>query len=48
MDRLLKLADANTRIVPGFGPVMMRAQLQVERDVMKDDLRPHGRSRAGG
>jgi len=35
MDRLLKLADANTRIVPGFGPVMTRAQLQVERDVMK-------------
>jgi len=35
MDRLLKLADANTRIVPGFGPVMTPAQLQVERDVMK-------------
>ena len=35
MDRLLKLADANTRIVPGFGPVMTRAELQVERDVMK-------------
>ena len=35
MDRLLKLADANTRIVPGFGPVMSRAELQVERDVMK-------------
>ena len=35
MDRLLKLADANTRIVPGFGPVMTRAELQTERDVMK-------------
>ena len=35
MDRLLKLSDASTRIVPGFGPVMTRAQLQVERDVMK-------------
>jgi glyoxylase-like metal-dependent hydrolase (beta-lactamase superfamily II) len=35
MDRLLTLADANTRIVPGFGPVMSRAELQVERDVMK-------------
>jgi glyoxylase-like metal-dependent hydrolase (beta-lactamase superfamily II) len=35
MDRLLKLADANTRIVPGFGPVMTRAELQIERDVMK-------------
>jgi glyoxylase-like metal-dependent hydrolase (beta-lactamase superfamily II) len=35
MDRLLKLSDANTRIVPGFGPVMRRAELQAERDVMK-------------
>ena len=35
MDRLVKLADVNTRIVPGFGPVMSRAELQVERDVMK-------------
>jgi cyclase len=35
MDRLLKLSDANTRIVPGFGPVMTRAELQSERDVMK-------------
>jgi glyoxylase-like metal-dependent hydrolase (beta-lactamase superfamily II) len=35
MDRLLKLADANTRIVPGFGSVMTRAELQTERDVMK-------------
>lgn len=35
MDRLLKLSDANTRIVPGFGPVMTRAELQIERDMMK-------------
>jgi glyoxylase-like metal-dependent hydrolase (beta-lactamase superfamily II) len=35
MDRLLKLSDANTRIVPGFGQVMTRAELQTERDVMK-------------
>ncbi|HXD73635.1 MAG TPA: MBL fold metallo-hydrolase [Vicinamibacterales bacterium] len=35
MTKLLSLADANTRIVPGFGPVMTRAQLQAERDVMK-------------
>ena len=35
MDRLLKLSDENTRIVPGFGPVMTRAELKAERDVMK-------------
>jgi glyoxylase-like metal-dependent hydrolase (beta-lactamase superfamily II) len=35
MDRLLKLSDANTRIVPGFGSVMTRAELQAERDMMK-------------
>jgi cyclase len=35
MDRLVKLSDANTRIVPGFGPPMTRAELQAERDVMK-------------
>jgi glyoxylase-like metal-dependent hydrolase (beta-lactamase superfamily II) len=35
MDRLLKLADDKTRIVPGFGPVMTRADLQAERDMMK-------------
>jgi glyoxylase-like metal-dependent hydrolase (beta-lactamase superfamily II) len=35
MDRLLKLSDANTQIVPGFGPVMTRAGLQTERDMMK-------------
>jgi glyoxylase-like metal-dependent hydrolase (beta-lactamase superfamily II) len=35
MDRLLKLSDANTKIVPGFGPVMTRAELQAERNMMK-------------
>jgi glyoxylase-like metal-dependent hydrolase (beta-lactamase superfamily II) len=35
MDRLLALCDDRTRIVPGFGPVMTKAQLQAERDVMK-------------
>src|SRR5262252_3821560 len=35
MTRLLARCDASTRIVPGFGPVMTRADLQAERDVMK-------------
>jgi cyclase len=35
MSKLLKLADANTRIIPGFGPVMSRAALQAEHDMMK-------------
>ena len=35
MDRLLALSNGETRIVPGYGPVMSRAQLQAERDVMK-------------
>ena len=35
MDRLLKLSDDKTRIVPGFGPVMSRAELSAERDLMK-------------
>jgi cyclase len=35
MDRLLALADEKTRIVPGFGQVMSRADLKIERDVMK-------------
>jgi glyoxylase-like metal-dependent hydrolase (beta-lactamase superfamily II) len=35
MTRLLALCDANTRIVPGYGPVMSRADLQAERDMMK-------------
>ena len=35
MDRLVELCDDKTRIVPGFGPVMSRAELRVERDMMK-------------
>ena len=35
MDRLLALSDGDTRIVPGYGPVMSRADLQAERDMMK-------------
>jgi cyclase len=35
MDRLLKLSDEKTRIVPGYGPVMSKAELKTERDVMK-------------
>ena len=35
MDRLLALADDRTRIVPGFGQVMSRADLKIERDAMK-------------
>lgn len=34
MDRLLKLCDDKTRIVPGFGPAMSRAELKSERDMM--------------
>ena len=35
LDRLLALSDDTTRIVPGYGPVMSRAELQAERDMMK-------------
>jgi glyoxylase-like metal-dependent hydrolase (beta-lactamase superfamily II) len=35
MTRLIKMSDNETRIVPGFGPVITRAQLQAEHDVMK-------------
>jgi len=34
MDDLLKLANADTRIVPAYGAVMTRAQFQAERDLM--------------
>jgi cyclase len=34
MDDLLKLANDETRIVPAYGPVMTRAQLQAERDML--------------
>jgi len=35
LERLVDLANADTRIVPGFGPVMTRAQLQSEHEMMK-------------
>ena len=35
MDRLVAISNEGTRIVPGYGPVMSRADLQAERDVMK-------------
>jgi glyoxylase-like metal-dependent hydrolase (beta-lactamase superfamily II) len=35
LTRLLTLSDADTRIVPGFGPVVGRADLMAERDVLK-------------
>jgi cyclase len=34
LDDLLELADDGTRIVPAYGPVMTRADLQAERDMM--------------
>jgi len=34
MDDLLELVDDETRIVPAYGPVMTRAQLQAERDLV--------------
>ena len=33
MDELVKLVNDGTRIVPAYGPVMTRAQLQAERDM---------------
>ena len=38
MDDLLRLANDQTKIVPGCGPVMTKAQLKAERDMM-DTLR---------
>lgn len=35
MDDLLALANAETKIVPAYGAVMTRAELQAERDMMK-------------
>lgn len=34
MDDLLEVAKDSTRIVPAYGPVMSRAELQAERDMM--------------
>jgi glyoxylase-like metal-dependent hydrolase (beta-lactamase superfamily II) len=50
MDDLLALAKDDTKIVPAYGAVMTRAQLQAERDMMlhlydrTTDLTDHGRS----
>jgi len=50
MDNLVQLANEETRIVPAYGTVMTRAQLQAERDMMRHlydrttDLTDHGRS----
>lgn len=50
MDVLIKLANDETKIVPAYGPVMTRAQLQAERDMMvhlydrTTELTDHGRS----
>jgi glyoxylase-like metal-dependent hydrolase (beta-lactamase superfamily II) len=34
MDKLLKLSDDRTKIVPSYGPIMSRADFQAERDMM--------------
>ncbi len=50
METLLKLANDDTRIVPAYGPVMTRAELQAEQAMMKHlydrttDMTDHGRS----
>jgi cyclase len=50
MDDLLALANDGTKIVPSYGPVMSRAQLKAERDMMvhlydrTTELTDHGRS----
>jgi len=35
MDQILKLANDETKIVPGHGPVMTRAEFKAERDMME-------------
>ena len=36
MDLVLALANDQTRIVPGYGPVMTKAQFKAERDMMEE------------
>jgi glyoxylase-like metal-dependent hydrolase (beta-lactamase superfamily II) len=36
MDILLKLSNEQTRIVPAYGPIMTRAALKAERDMMEE------------
>ena len=49
LDDLVKLANDETKIVPAYGPVITRAQLAAERDMMAylykrtTDLTDHGR-----
>jgi glyoxylase-like metal-dependent hydrolase (beta-lactamase superfamily II) len=35
LSKLVRLCDDRTRVVPGYGPVMNKASLTVERDMMK-------------
>lgn len=36
MDKILTLANEQTRIVPAYGPVMTRAEFKAERDMMEE------------
>jgi len=36
MDTLLRLSNEQTKIVPAYGPVMTRAELKAERDMMEE------------
>jgi len=36
MDILLRVANEQTRIVPGYGPIMSKAEFKVERDMMEE------------
>lgn len=36
MDEILKLSNDRTRIVPAYGPVMTKAQMKAERDMMEE------------
>jgi glyoxylase-like metal-dependent hydrolase (beta-lactamase superfamily II) len=36
MDTILKLSDDQTKIVPAYGPVMTKAELKAERDLMEE------------
>jgi cyclase len=36
MDIILKLSNEQTKIVPGYGPVMTRAEFKAERDMMEE------------
>lgn len=36
MDRLLALANEQTRIVPAYGPVLSKAEFKAERDIMEE------------